>query len=210
MSQDRKIIGKSFQTNELRKFVNMAAESDANVLLQGETGVGKEVAARLIHCQSSRCKKPFLKINCANLSDTLIESELFGYKKGAYTGAVNDKPGLIESAYDGIFFFDEIADTTPQIQAKFLTVIEDKEVRRLGEIRSRKIDVRFILATNKNIKRLIQNGKFRLDLYYRISVLIHHIAPLRHRKEDIPILIDYILRKISSRHSQCLSIENAA
>ena len=107
MSLDQKIIGKSFQTNELRKFVNMAAESDANVLLLGETGVGKEVAARLIHCQSSRGKNPFLKINCANLSDTLIESELFGYKKGAYTGAVNDKPGLIESAKGGIFFFDD-------------------------------------------------------------------------------------------------------
>jgi len=210
MHGEPKLIGKSRPIQKLRHFIKIAAKSDATVLLLGETGVGKEVAARLIHRQGHRCKNLFIKINCANLSDNLIESELFGHKKGAYTGAVIDKPGLIEEANGGTFFFDEIADISSHIQAKFLTVMEDRELRRLGENRNRKIDVRFILATNKNIEKLVQNGKFREDLYYRISVLYHHIAPLRERKEDIPLLVHSYLERISLCHSQHFSIEPKA
>lgn len=131
MNKEPKLIGKSPPIQKLRLFIKKASTSDATVLLLGETGVGKEVAARRIHCSSDRKNNPFIKINCANLSDTLIESELFGHKKGAYTGAIIDKPGLIEEANGGTFFFDEIADITPYLQAKFLSVIEDKELRSL-------------------------------------------------------------------------------
>lgn len=189
---------------KLRHFIEKAAHSDSNVLIQGETGVGKEVAARLIHHHSDRCVNPFIKINCSNLSDTLLESELFGYKKGAYTGAVMDKLGLIEEANKGTFFLDEIADITPYLQAKFLSVIEDKELRRLGENRVRKIDVRFILATNKNLLKLIENGKFRKDLFYRINVLSFRISPLRERKIDLPLFIDFFLERERQRQSRDL------
>jgi Nif-specific regulatory protein len=210
MNREPKLIGRSPPIQKLRQFINKAAKSNATVLLLGETGVGKEVAARLIHASSARKKSPFIKINCANLSDALIESELFGHKKGAFTGAVIDKPGLIEEANGGTFFFDEIADISPNLQAKFLSILEDKELRRLGENKTRRIDVRFILATNNDIEKLVQKGKFREDLYYRISVLFFHIAPLRKRKEDIPLLVHYYLKKMSLGFSQDFSTEREA
>ena len=210
MSRQRELIGKSPPIQKLRRFIKKAAKSDATVLLLGETGVGKDVVARLIHCSSHRKTGPFVKINCANLSDTMVESELFGCRKGAYTGAAIDKPGLIEDADGGTFFFDEIADISPHLQAKFLSVLEDKELRRLGENKSRKIDVRFILATNKDIEKLVRKGMFRKDLYYRISVLFFNIAPLRRRKEDIPLLVNSYLLKMSLDRSLDLSIEPEA
>jgi transcriptional regulator with PAS, ATPase and Fis domain len=139
MSEEIKIIGKSPPTKRLVDFIKKASKTDVNILLLGETGVGKELAARWIHLYSSRRDKPFIKINCANLMESLLESELFGYKKGAYTGAITDKPGLLETANGGTFFLDEITDITPYLQAKFLTIIEEKELRRLGENKTRKI-----------------------------------------------------------------------
>jgi len=210
MNRAPKLIGKSSHIKKLLHFIEKAANSDANVLLLGETGVGREVAARKIHSLSVRKKNPFIKVNCANLNENLLESELFGHKKGAYTGAVIDKCGLIEEANSGTFFLDEIADISPYLQAKFLSVIEDKELRRLGENRPRKIHVRFILATNKNLLKLIERSKFRKDLFYRISVLSFYISPLRERKEDIPLFVMSCLKKRSSKQAQHYFIEQKA
>jgi len=200
------LIGKSSHIKKLMHFIERAAKSECNVLLLGETGVGKEVAARLIHNNSNRSVNPFVKINCANLSDTLIESELFGHKKGAFTGAIINKPGLIEEANCGTLFLDEIADITTYLQAKLLSTVEDRELRRLGENRTRKINVRFILATNKDLPKLVENGKFRKDLYYRINVLSFLIAPLRERKEDLPFLIDHIVKKKCKKQHRNLTM----
>jgi len=210
MHREPKLIGNSLPIQKLRHFIKKAAKSDATVLLLGETGVGKEVAARMIHLQSHRCKNPFVKINCANLSDTMIESELFGHKKGAFTDAVIDKPGLMEEADGGTFFCDEIADISPNLQAKFLSVLEDRELRRLGENRTREIDVRFILATNRNLYKLVEKGKFRKDLFYRISVLSFQISPLRERKGDIPLLIDFLIERESKRKSEDFMLSQEA
>jgi len=206
MNKEPKLIGKSPPIQKLRQFIEKSAKSDATVLLLGETGVGKEIAAKMIHCSSDRKEGPFVKINCANLSDTLIESVLFGHKKGAFTGAVFDKQGLIEEANGGTFFFDEVADISPNIQAKFLSVLEDKESRRLGENKTRKIDVRFILATNKDLFKLVEKGKFREDLYYRIGVLSFQISPLRDRKDDLPLLIDFIVERNCQSQSESLRV----
>ena len=210
MNTEPKLIGKSPPIQKLRHFIKKAAKSDATVLLLGETGVGKEVAARMIHSSSDRKDSAFIKINCANLSDTLIESELFGHKKGAYTGAVIDKPSLLEEANGGTFFFDEIADITPYLQAKFLSVIEDKEFRRLGENKTRKIDVRFILATNKDLIKLVEKGKVRKDLYFRINILSFQISPLRERKEDISLLIDFFIEGNCQKQSENFTISQEA
>lgn len=200
------MIGKSPAIRKLRKFVSVAAQTDASVLLLGETGVGKEVAARMIHFESARREKPFLKINCASLSETLIESEMFGHRKGAYTGALVDRPGLIEEADGGTFFFDEIADFPMVLQAKLLSIYEDREVRRLGENRFRKIDVRFIFATNRDLVGDVEKSRFRKDLYYRIRVLAFQIEPLRARKEDIPELIGHFLGEKSRGRFRPLKI----
>ncbi len=210
MNKEAKIVGQSQQIKKLLEFVKKAAITDANVLLLGETGVGKELAARIIHSYGKRKDKPFIKINCANLNENLLESELFGHKRGAYTGAITDKPGLIEEANGGTFFLDEIADITPHLQAKFLSVIEDKELRRLGENKTKKIDIRFILATNKDLFKSVMRGTFRKDLYYRISILTFYIPPLKERKEDIPLLIKSSLKKESLRQSKNFIISQEA
>ncbi|MBD3195363.1 MAG: AAA family ATPase [Candidatus Lokiarchaeota archaeon] len=188
------LIGKSKNIQALRKFVHKAAQVDANCLLTGETGVGKGITAELIHQKSNRKSFRFIDFNCNNLNDHLVESELFGFIKGSFTGAIENKPGLIEEADKGTFFLDEIADTDINIQAKLLNVLENKKVRRIGSVESKKIDVRFICATNKNIKNLIKKAEFRKDLYYRIKILYFHIDPLRKRPEDIPLLANYFLK----------------
>jgi len=210
VNRNIKIIGGSSQIRNLIEFIKKASKIDVNVLVLGETGVGKELAARMIHIYSARKDKPFIKINCSNINENLLESELFGYKKGAYTGAIIDKPGLLEAANGGTFFLDEIADINLYLQAKFLSFIEDKELRRLGENRTRKIDVRFIFASNKDINKFIKQAKFRDDLYYRISVLSFYIAPLRERKEDIHLLIKSYLKNKSLKQSQYFTIEQTA
>lgn len=204
------IIGRSLSTQRLRHFIKIAATSDMPALILGETGVGKEVAARMIHYSSDRREKPFIKVNCATLCDTIIESELFGHRKGAFTSAIIDRPGLIEESNGGTFLFDEIADISIYFQAKLLAVIEDKEVRRLGENRARDIDVRFIFATNRNLTKLVNEGKFRIDLYYRINVITFYIAPLRERKEDIPLLIEDFLKNESQNRSNDIKLSQGA
>lgn len=202
MAEELKVLGKSFCVKKMVHFIKKVARTDSNVLLLGETGVGKGLAAKMIHSLRERRDEPFIKINCSNLNENLLESELFGYKKGAYTGAFVDKPGLIEEADGGMFFLDEIADINFYLQAKLLSVIEEKKIKRLGENKSRKIDVQFIVATNKDLSDLVAKGMFRQDLYYRISILRFYIPPLRERKEDIPLLVMHILRKENEKNNK--------
>lgn len=192
--EESKIIGKSKVIKEIEIFIKKVAQVDHPVLISGETGVGKELVAQKIHKVSYRRNKSFIPVNCANLSESLIESELFGYRKGAFTDAKEDKAGLIEEASEGTLFFDEISELSLYIQAKLLRLIEHREIRRLGETKTIKINFRFISATNKDLKRSINAGKFRKDLYYRISTLELYIPALRERKEDIPLLVENILR----------------
>jgi len=171
------------------------AESGSTVLIQGETGTGKELLARAIHDLSPRRKNPFIALNCAALPDTLLESELFGYKAGAFTDAKKDKSGLFYAAKGGSLFLDEIGEISPAFQVRLLRVLQDQIFRPLAAIRDEKTDARIIAATNKNLHELVIAGSFREDLYYRINVVCLHLPPLRERKEDIPLLIDHFIRK---------------
>jgi DNA-binding NtrC family response regulator len=189
------IIGRSKEIKEVMSLINKAAETDANVLIFGETGTGKELVAKMIHFKSKRNSGPYVPINCSALPETLIESEFFGYAKGAFTGAFQDKPGKLEMAHGGTLFLDEIGDMPLSMQAKFLRVIEEKRIQRLGDSTWRETDFRLISATNKSLEKLIKEGKFRDDLYYRIKVIEIKIPPLRERREDIPLLIDYYIQK---------------
>ncbi len=195
------IIGKSVVAENIRSFIKRVTLSNNPVLLLGETGVGKEIVARIIHHGSKRSEGPFIPINSSCIPENLIESELYGYKKFAFTDARQDKIGLIEEANRGTFFFDEISEIPLHIQAKLLRVIERKEIWRLGDNRKRKIDVRFIFATNKDLKKMVEAGRFREDLYYRICVLELYIPPLRERKEDIPMLAEHILEEESKQNN---------
>jgi len=204
------MVGESPALKKLHNFIQKAANSDSNVLIIGESGVGKELAANAIHYESIRKHKPLIKLNCGDLNENLLESELFGHKKGSFTGAFGDKQGLIEEADGGTFFFDEIGDICPTFQAKLLTVVEQKELRRVGENMPRKIDARFIFATNRDLARLVAKGKFRIDLFYRINILTFYIPPLRERKEDVSQLIEYIMKQECARKSAKFSITKEA
>ncbi|MBI3950743.1 MAG: sigma-54-dependent Fis family transcriptional regulator [Acidobacteria bacterium] len=171
----------------------IAARSSEAVLILGETGVGKEVLARYIHEHSRRRTKPFLPINCAAIPTYLLESELFGVEKGAFTGATQSRKGLLEQADGGTVFLDEIVEIPPEAQAKLLRTIETKELLPLGNARYRSIDVRFIAATNSEIKPKVERGEFRRDLYYRLSIFVYSIPPLRHRLQDIPALVKHFI-----------------
>jgi transcriptional regulator with PAS, ATPase and Fis domain len=175
------------------------APTQSTVLITGETGTGKELAAELIHRNSSRHKKPFVCINCAALPENLVESELFGYERGAFTGAIASKQGKFEQAEGGTVFLDEIGDMSPYAQAKILRAIEIKEVYRLGGKGSISLNVRVIAATNQDIERLVAQEKFRKDLYYRFNVAMVHLPPLRDRKEDIPPLLGHYIRELNQR-----------
>lgn len=185
--------------------VESIKDSDCNVLLTGESGVGKSLIARLIHSTSKRGEKPFLSINCATFTENLLASELFGYERGAFTGAVSTKQGLLEIADTGTILFDEISEISSNLQAKLLHVIEDSEFFRVGGIRPIKVDVRFIAATNRNITALISEGKFREDLYYRLNVMEIYISPLRERREDIEPLSKYFLQKLLPKTGKKIS-----
>jgi transcriptional regulator with PAS, ATPase and Fis domain len=171
----------------------IAARSSEAVLILGETGVGKEVLARYIHERSRRRARPFLPINCAAIPAHLLESELFGYERGAFTGATQSRKGLLEEAEGGTVFLDEVVEIPPEAQAKLLRAIETKQVRPLGSTRYRPIDVRFIAATNADIRRKVERGEFRRDLYYRLSIFVYAIPPIRERPQDIPALVRHFL-----------------
>ena len=193
-----KIIGESKSIRSSIEEVKKIADSKSNILILGETGTGKELFARAVHYNSSRRDKPFVPINCSAIPENLLESELFGYIKGAFTGAVSTKRGLFEEADGGSIFLDEIADMNMSLQAKLLRVIDDLEIRPLGGVQSRKIDVRFITATNRDILKAVKEGTFREDLYYRINVVTLQLPSLGERKEDIPILAMHFLVKYSN------------
>ena len=195
----RLMIGHSPAMQEIKAYLLKVAPTQSTVLITGETGTGKELAAELIHRNSSRHKKPFVCINCAALPENLVESELFGYERGAFTGAIASKQGKFEQAEGGTVFLDEIGDMSPYAQAKILRTIEIKEVYRLGGKGSIPLDVRVIAATNHDIERLMAQEKFRKDLYYRFNVAMVHLPPLRDRKEDIPPLLGHNIRKLNQR-----------
>ena len=176
-----------------------AARFDSSVLITGETGTGKEVLARYIHRSSSRVNAPFVGVNCGALPETLLESELFGHKKGSFTGAVQDRIGLFEQAEGGTIFLDEIGDITPSMQLKILRVLQEREIMRVGESKTRKIDVRVIAATNRDLKQGIHEGRFREDLFYRLKVIEIELPPLRERKEDILPLARYLFVRLAKR-----------
>ncbi len=179
----------------LAALIHKVAKTDATVLLLGDSGTGKEIVARAIHNLSSRLNKPYLAQFCGSIPDTLLESELFGYKRGAFTGANSDKKGLFEVANNGTFFLDEIADISVALQAKLLRVLQNKEIIRLGDTQVIKVDVRVITATNKDLKELDQlQGKFREDLFYRLNVFPIKLPPLRERRGDIPLLTSILLK----------------
>lgn len=180
--------------------IHMVADSQATVLLQGESGTGKELVAKTIHRLSSRRHRPFIVVDCGSLAETLLESELFGHVKGAFTGAISAKKGLFEEADGGTLFLDEIADTTPHFQAKLLRVIQEGEIKPVGSARSIKVDVRIISATNKDLLELIKDRVFREDLYYRLAVLPLMIPALRNRRDDIPHLVEYFVDLSCRRH----------
>ncbi|TAN42716.1 MAG: sigma-54-dependent Fis family transcriptional regulator [Nitrospirae bacterium] len=195
MEKDLSVIARSEGMKKILNTIEGIKESDFNMLLTGETGVGKSLIAKIVHFTSSRKERPFLSLNCATLTEDLLVSELFGHEKGAFTGALNLKQGLVEIADSGTLFLDEIAELTPNLQAKLLKVVEEGEFYRVGGTKPRKVDVRFIAATNQNVKKMIAEGRFREDLYYRMNIMEIFIPPLRERQDDIKPLSVFFLRK---------------
>jgi two-component system, NtrC family, response regulator AtoC len=190
-------IGESQPIKEVKRLISIVAGSNVPVLILGETGTGKELAARAIHNQSHRSGSPFVAINSSALQETILESELFGYKKGAFTGAQNNKLGLLEIANNGTLFVDEVGDMGLSIQAKILRALETGTFMKLGDTKETRVDIRFIFATNKELKNEIEEGKFRKDLFFRMNAFIITLPPLREKKEDIPILAEYFLDKFT-------------
>jgi DNA-binding NtrC family response regulator len=191
------IIGKSPKMQAIFAVVDRVARTSSTVLIYGESGTGKELIARAIHFASSRAPHRFLSVNCGALPENLLESELFGHERGAFTGAVKEKKGLFQEADAGTLFLDEIGEMTPAMQVKLLRALQDKRVRKVGGNREEEVDVRIIAATNQNLEERIAAGDFREDLYYRINVIPIHLPPLRQRREDVPHLVDHFIRKYS-------------
>jgi len=180
-------------------FIDRVANSGSTVLVNGESGTGKELVAQAIHHRGARARGPFVAVNCAALTESLLESELFGYERGAFTGALGRTKGLIEYAHGGTFFLDELGELTPTIQAKLLRVIQERSIMRVGGRNTVDVDVRFIAATNKNLREEVRKGNFREDLYYRVNVVSVSLPPLRERRDDIPLLANYFLQRFSQR-----------
>lgn len=195
LNKDVSIIAKSGSMKRILETIGEMRDSYVNILLTGETGVGKNLIAKILHFTSARQERPFLSINCATLTEELLVSELFGHEKGAFTGAMTAKRGLVEIADTGTLFLDEISELSPSLQAKLLKAIEDGEFFRIGGTKPVKVDVRFIAATNQDVKEMLSEGKFREDLYYRLNILEIAIPPLRDRREDISPLSAYFLQK---------------
>jgi DNA-binding NtrC family response regulator len=196
------VIGKSKKMQDLFELIESVAASEANILIQGENGTGKELIANALHYNSKRSKGPFIKINCAAIPKDLIESELFGYKKGAFTGATMDKEGLFEMAEGGSLLLDEIGEMPPYLQTKLLRVLQEREYRPIGSDRIVHVDFRLICATNIDLDSALRDGRLREDLYFRINTITLRVPPLRERTEDIPLLCDYFLDKFRQRYSK--------
>jgi len=198
------IIGHSSKMREVFEMIENVAKSNATVLIRGESGTGKELVAHAIHYNSPRGAKPFVKVNCAALPESLLESELFGYEKGAFTGAHERKIGRFEMAHSGTIFLDEIGEFSIPTQAKILRVLQEREIERLGGTKTIPLDVRVITATNKNLEEALRAGLFREDLYYRLNVFPVYIPPLRDRKDDLPLLVDYFIEKYAREHGRSI------
>lgn len=197
---ETEMIGTSPKMISIYKTIAKAAPSDATILIEGETGTGKELIARMVHRMSSRSSQAFVPVDCGSIAPSLLESELFGAMKGAYTGAERDRTGVFESADKGTVFLDEIGDIDPGFQAKLLRFLQEREVRPLGASRARKVDVRVVAATNKNIPKLVEDGKFREDLWFRLNAVPIQVPPLAERLGDIPLLADYFTKKYNARY----------
>ncbi len=197
-------VGRDSKTLAALALVDKVAPTDSTVLITGETGTGKELIAKAIHRKSLRHSKPFVVVNCSAMQETLLESEMFGYEKGAFTGAVKNKSGLIEVANTGTLFLDEVGDLQLNLQIKLLRFLEDGEFRPVGSTQSRRADVRLIAATNRDLKKLMSAGEFREDLFYRLNVINIQLPPLRHRRDDIESLADYFLKKICANICKCV------
>ncbi len=195
------IIGKSREIKKVVSSIHQVAKSDATVLVTGESGTGKDLVARAIHSLSARKENPYLAQFCGSIPDNLLESELFGYKKGAFTGANADKKGLLEATNKGTFFLDEIADISQALQAKLLRVLENQEIIRIGDTETRKIDVRIVVATNKDLRNLVREKEFREDLFYRLNVFPIVVPPLRDRRSDIPLLAEYFVKLLGNANT---------
>ncbi len=194
-----KIIGNSVLIQNIIKFIEKIADTDSTVLISGESGTGKELVAKTIHYHSSRSRMPFVPLNCAAIPKDILESELFGHEKGAFTGAVNTRIGRFELANNSTLFLDEIGELAPSLQVKLLRVLQEKEFERVGGIKTIKVDVRIIAATNRDLEKAVREGTFREDLYYRLNVIPLNLPPLRKMKEDIPLLIEHFIAEISKR-----------
>jgi two-component system response regulator HydG len=193
------IVGRSKAIRDVLSRVIKIAPTDAIVLITGESGTGKELVARAVHANSKRAHRPFVTVNCAAITETLLESELFGHARGAFTGAVSARKGLFEEADGGTFFFDEIAETTPSFQAKLLRTIQEGEIRRVGENKPITVDIRVVAATNVDLAQAVEERRFRQDLYYRLNVARFHLPPLRERREDVPLLVQFFLDRYSRK-----------
>jgi DNA-binding NtrC family response regulator len=204
------IVGQSRALRQALQLVDLVAGSDSTVLLRGETGTGKERIARAIHDRSQRKQQPFVKLNCAAIPSGLLESELFGHERGAFTGAITQKIGRFELADGGTLFLDEVGDIPLELQPKLLRALQEREFERLGSTRTKKVDVRLVAATNCNLEKMIAEKQFRCDLYYRLNVFPIHIPPLRERSEDIPLLLQYFTKKYARRMQKEIEIVPAA
>jgi len=199
------IVGDSPELRSVFEIIRRAAPTRATVLILGESGTGKELVAHAIHEESPRAERPFVKVNCAALSETLLESELFGHEKGSFTGALGRREGRFELAHDGTLFLDEIGDVSPALQIKLLRVLQQQEFERVGGIQTLKVDVRIVAATNKNLAEEVRQGKFREDLFYRLNVVAVTLPPLRSRKSDIPELASHFVDKFSQLYNKKIS-----
>ncbi len=194
-----KIIGNSREIQGVINFIEKIADTDSTVLITGESGTGKELVAKTIHYNSSRSKKPFVPLNCAAIPKDILESELFGHEKGAFTGAISSRLGRFELANNGTLFLDEIGELAPSLQVKLLRVLQEKEFEKVGGIKTIKVDVRILAATNRDLETAVKEGLFREDLYYRLNVIPLHLPPLRKMREDVPLLVDHFINDISKR-----------
>jgi two-component system NtrC family response regulator len=195
------LVGSSRKIRDVFDLALQVSRRDSTLLLTGESGTGKELLAKAIHQNSLRCGKPFVTINCGAIPETLIESELFGHRKGSFTGALTDRVGKFEAANEGTVFLDEVSELKPSLQVKLLRVLQEREIDKIGYPHPIKVDVRILAATNRELRNLVEDGQLREDLFYRLSVVTINLPPLRERKEDIPLLVDHFLRKHCARYS---------